>query len=152
VHLSGYIFSECSFKDCNLSMAQVRSSSFKDIQFKSCKVLGVHFDQCNPFLFEVNFENCLLNLSTFQKMNLKKARFKDCTVHEVDFSDADLNSAVFDNSDLTRTNFNNTNLEKADFSTAYNYSIDPERNKLKKAKFSLQGVAGLLDKYDILIG
>jgi fluoroquinolone resistance protein len=40
-------------------------------------------------------------------------------------------------------------LEKADFRTSNGYSIDPEMNRIKKAKFSLEGVAGLLDKYDI---
>ena len=45
-----------------------------------------------------------------------------------------------------------TILEKADFRTAKNYSIDPEQNRLKKAKFSLSGVVGLLRKYDIVVG
>jgi fluoroquinolone resistance protein len=47
--------------------------------------------------------------------------------------------------------FDRTNLEKADFRSAGNYSIDPTTNKIKKARFSLDGVAGLLDKYDIEI-
>jgi fluoroquinolone resistance protein len=58
---------------------------------------------------------------------------------------------VFDNCDLTRATFDRSVLEKADFRTSYNYSIDPENNKIKKAKFSLLGVSGLLDKYDIAI-
>ncbi|MGB5462457.1 MAG: pentapeptide repeat-containing protein, partial [Aureibaculum sp.] len=33
----------------------------------------------------------------------------------------------------------------------YNYSIDPEKNPIKKAKFSQDGIGGLLDKYDIVI-
>ena len=78
-------------------------------------------------------------------------RFKNSSLHEVDFTDADLSDAVFDNCDLSRAVFENTNLEKADFRSAYNYSIDPERNRVKKAKFSLQGAVGLLDKYDIHI-
>jgi uncharacterized protein YjbI with pentapeptide repeats len=63
--------------------------------------------------------------------------------------DCDLNSSVFENCDLTRATFENTNIEKADFRTSYNYSIDPEINQIKKAKFSILGVSGLLDKYDI---
>jgi hypothetical protein len=43
------------------------------------------------------------------------------------------------------------NLTGADFRTAYNYSLDPENNKLKNARFSGPGVLGLLDKYDIKI-
>lgn len=42
-------------------------------------------------------------------------------------------------------------MEKADFRTSYNFSIDPDVNRIKKAKFSLDGVRGLLDKYDIQI-
>jgi hypothetical protein len=33
--------------------------------------------------------------------------------------------------------------------TSFNYSIDLERNRIKKAQFSITGIAGLLDKYDI---
>jgi fluoroquinolone resistance protein len=50
---------------------------------------------------------------------------------------------------LDRAIFDNTILEKADFRTSFNYSINPERNKMKKSKFSTAGIAGLLDKYDI---
>jgi hypothetical protein len=35
--------------------------------------------------------------------------------------------------------------------TSYNYSINPEVNRIKKAKFSTTGIAGLLHKYDIEI-
>jgi len=41
--------------------------------------------------------------------------------------------------------------EKADFRTAYNFSIDPEVNKINRAKFSSMNLAGLLSKYDIEI-
>ena len=83
------------------------------------------------------------------QVKLKKTVFKDCTLTEADFSEADLSAAIFDHCDLARATFDHTNLEKADFRTAVNYSIDPEKNKIKKAKFSQTGIAGLLDKYDI---
>ena len=47
--------------------------------------------------------------------------------------------------------FENSILEKADLRTSRNYLIDPELNKIKKAKFSIHGIAGLLAKYDIEI-
>ena len=59
---------------------------------------------------------------------------------------------MFDECDLSRAAFDNTIMEKADFRTSYNYSIDPERNKVRKAQFSFPHVVGLLDKYDIEIG
>lgn len=72
-------------------------------------------------------------------------------MHEVDFVESDLSNAVFDNCDLRGAIFDKSILEKADFRTAYNYSINPENNRLKKARFSISGVAGLLDKYGIEI-
>jgi hypothetical protein len=42
-------------------------------------------------------------------------------------------------------------LERTDFRTSYNYSIDPEINRISKAKFSINGVVGLLGKYNIEI-
>jgi hypothetical protein len=47
--------------------------------------------------------------------------------------------------------FDNCIIEKADFTTANNYSIDPEKNKIKNAKFSIPAVIGLLNNYDIVI-
>ena len=72
-------------------------------------------------------------------------------MQEVDFEDCDLTNAGFINCNLAAAIFVNTILEKADFRSSYNYSIDPERNRIKKAKFSSIGLAGLLNKYDIEI-
>ena len=149
--LSEVSFLECEFNGCNLSMINTQKTELKDVKFKDCKMLGIHFEHCSEFLFQVYFENCILNLTSFYKRNLKKTIFRNSTLHETDFNEADLSSAVFDNCDLTRALFENTILEKADFSSAYNYTIDPAINKIKKAKFSLPAVTGLLYKYDIEI-
>ncbi|GHU58990.1 hypothetical protein FACS189411_15280 [Bacteroidia bacterium] len=83
---------------------------------------------------------------------MKNTRFKNTQLQEVDFVEADLTGSIFENCDLTRTIFERTILEKADFRTSYNYSLDPEANRIKKAKFSLTGLPGLLSKYNIEIG
>ena len=72
-------------------------------------------------------------------------------MNEVDFTEADLTQAVFANCDLLGAVFEFTNLEKADFSTAINYNIHPEQNQIKKAKFSLPAITGLLQHLDIKI-
>lgn len=149
--LSNIRFTDCKFTGCDLSTAKLVKTAFQNIKFKDCKLLGLHFDHCSDFLFEVDFENCTLNLSSFYQRKLKKTRFKICALQEADFAEADLSQAVFDNCDLTKAVFENTVLEKADFRTSFNYSINPEMNKIKKARFSLPGVIGLLDKYDIEI-
>jgi uncharacterized protein YjbI with pentapeptide repeats len=47
--------------------------------------------------------------------------------------------------------FSDSNLEKVDFRKSNFYSIDLEQNRVKKAKFSLHGLPGLLGKYNIEI-
>ena len=66
-------------------------------------------------------------------------------------NNVNLTNATFNNCDLIGSIFKTTILEKTDFRTSFNYSIDPEINRIKKAKFSLQGVIGLLGKYQIEI-
>ena len=119
---------------------------------KIVKCLGLRFENCNKFGFTVSFDNCILSHSSFYQTKLKKIIVKNSKLDEVDFTDCDLSNSVFDNCDLTRAVFSNTKLVKADLRTSYNYSIDPEINRIKKAKFSLLGLSGLLEKYDIEIG
>jgi fluoroquinolone resistance protein len=132
-----------------MSLAKLAKTSLKDARFKDCKLVGLPFENCSDFLFSVTFYGCNLNLSTFFKKSLKKTRFVNCTLGETDFTKSNLSNAVFDQCDLTRAIFIHTNLEKADFRSSFNYSIDPGMNRMIKAKFSLAGVVGLLDKYDI---
>jgi uncharacterized protein YjbI with pentapeptide repeats len=70
---------------------------------------------------------------------------------EVNFAGANLTNSIFENCNLDNATFNDTQLAAVDFTSAYNYKIDPEFNPMKKAKFSTQGISGLLGKYDIKI-
>jgi uncharacterized protein YjbI with pentapeptide repeats len=149
--LSDIIFSECGFITCNLSLIKLSNTAFRNIAFKGCKMLGLYFDHCNEFGLSFGFDTCILNHSSFYKAKIKKTLFVNSQLQEVDFTECDLAGALFDNCDLTRATFVKTNLEKCDFRTSFHYSLDPEMNRIKKAKFSVQGVAGLLNKYDIEI-
>ena len=149
--LSAFKFAECTFNGCNLSLAKLNGTAFRDVQFKDCKMLGLRFDSCNPFSLSFSFEGCQLNHSSFYKTKIKKTVFNDSQLRETDFAETDLTNAVFHNCDLMNAVFDRTILEKADFRTSYNYTIHPEANRIKKARFSVAGIAGLLSKYDISI-
>ena len=149
--LSNNDFADCNFNSCNFSLTLLQDAGLKNIKFVGCKLMGIDFSKCNSFLFSVVFHNCQLDYSSFFKLKMKKTNFVDCSIKEVDFAETDLSMAVFNNCDLLNTSFMRTNLEKTDFRTAINYSFDPELNKIKKAKFSSDGVLGLLMKYDIII-
>lgn len=151
VNLSLSVFIDCEFINCNLSLMKLQDTAFRNVKFVDCKMLGLRFDITNDFGFEVSFSNCNLANSIFWKKRLKDTLFKDCNLSEVDFNDCDLTKAKFVNSDLSGAAFERTKLVGCDFRSAYSYRIDPEKNDVKKAVFSLQGVRGLLSKYDIKI-
>lgn len=151
INLSEIKFIDCEFIGSNLSLVNLVKTAFRDIRFKECKLLGLHFENCHDFGLSFSFENCQLDHSTFYRTKIKKTIFKDSQLREVDFTECDLTESVFDNCDLSNANFDRTILEKVDFRSAFNYSIDPELNRIKKAEFSVQGISGLLNKYDIKI-
>ncbi|KVV16071.1 pentapeptide repeat-containing protein [Flavobacterium sp. TMP13] len=144
-------FMDCEFIDCNLSMMNVMGTSLKNVSFKYCKVLGIHFNECDDFLFQVQFEESTLDYAIFTNKKMPKTKFLHCSMQEVTFVGTTLTNSIFENCNLEGAIFNDTQLAGADFKTAYNYKIDPEFNPMKKAKFSTQGLDGLLDKYDIKI-
>jgi uncharacterized protein YjbI with pentapeptide repeats len=151
VNFSNRSFIDCQFEDCNLSLANTSGSALQNIQFKGCKLSGVNFSRCQDFLFEVHFNSCILDNAVFFRKKNKKAVFKDCSMVETDFTEADLTDCKFDNCNLNHAFFDRTVLKNADFSTSYNFTIDPDNNEIKKARFSVHGLPGLLSKYDIKI-
>lgn len=149
--LSNFKFIECEFYDCNLSSATLENTGFQDVLFKDSKMLGMHFEQCNDFGLSIKVENCQLNHSSFYKKKLPKTHFIKSKLQEVDFTQCDLSSAIFEDCDLLQATFDNTDLRKVDFRSSYNFVIDPEKNRIKDAKFSLATISGLLAKYNIKI-
>jgi fluoroquinolone resistance protein len=150
-NLSNIKFTDCEFHLCNLSMTNLNSTSLKTVKFFESKLVGLDFSNCNEFLFSVFFEKCNLQYASFFKRKLHNTTFKDCSLNETIFSEVDLSLSVFLNCDLINAIFEKTILSKVDFTTSYNYIIDPEKNNIKKAKFSKDGILGLLAKYDIII-
>ena len=149
--LSHSNFVECRFEDCDLSMATMANTALKDVEFVECKMVGIRFELCNPFLLQVGFSNCQMTLCSFYELPLGGTLFKDCQLHEAEFTSTVLSKAIFDDCDLTKAVFEDTNMEKADLRSASNFSIDAERNRLKGARFSLDGLPGLLSKHQIKV-
>jgi len=144
-------FTECKFRDCNISMAKIQNAVFAEAIFENCKLTGLSFNDCNQFIISFSFKDCSLDLCSFYKLKIPKTKFKNCNLQETDFVSSDLKGSLFDNCNLRGAVFENSIVEKVDFVSSYNYSINPEVNKVKGAKFSLQGVVALLDKYKIII-
>lgn len=145
------VFEQCRFINCNLSMIKLTSTSFKTVDFYNCKITGADFSHCNDFIFEVSFHHSILDYVTFIQLNMKNFQFDECQIHDANFTRANLESAAFHHCDLQGAIFERTNLIRSDLSTAYNFIIDPNNNSIKKAKFSLSGLPGLLTNFDIIV-
>ncbi|WP_040625808.1 pentapeptide repeat-containing protein [Mucilaginibacter paludis] len=151
VNFSGSDFIDTAFESCNFSMAKFNNTGLKNVTFKGCKLTGVNLSHCKDFLFSANFEDCILDYSSFHKKKNKKARFINCSMKSIDLTEADLSDSVFQNCDLLLAEFERTILTGANLSTAFNFTIDPEKNQLRKARFSSHGLVGLLAKYGIVV-
>jgi len=88
---------------------------------------------------------------SFVGKKMTKTNFLECSLKDANFSNADLSSSSFKNSNLEGCIFNKTQLKNVDFTTAFNFTLDPEINFIKKAKFSRDSLLGLLAKYDIVV-
>ncbi len=84
-------------------------------------------------------------------LKLSRCNFSQCIFRETDFTLCDVRAAIFDQCDFAGAHFERTNLEKADLTTSHHFLINPERNEIKKARFSKEGALGLLYKWDIEI-
>lgn len=150
-NLSELTFIDCHFTNCLFVLCRITQTGLQKVNFTGCNLTGTEFNRAKDFLFEVHFDDCILDNTIFYKKKNKGGRFTNCSLKEADFTAADLTNAVFDNCNLHRSMFDNTQLKGADLSTSFNFEIDPEENNIKKAKFSVHGLPGLLTRYNIVV-
>ncbi len=148
---SDFNFIDCEFVECDLSSAKITRTGFKEVRFDHCKLQGLQFCYASDFLFQIDCENSNLRAASFYQMNLKKQSFANCEMEDVDFVEADLTEAKLLACKLKGTLFEMTNLSGADFTGSSGFDIDPEKNRLKGAKFSINALPGLLIKHQIKI-
>ena len=149
--LSRLRFTDCLFERCNLSAAQLAGTALQNVAFDECKLLGLQLTACRDMLFGVHFDRCQLRYASFAGRNMPNTRFAHCTLDEADFADADLSGAVFADCSLAGAVFQNTRLAQADFTTATGFIIDPETNPLLGARFTLEGLLGVVAKFGLVV-
>jgi len=151
IDLTGISFLECEFYECNFTLASLKQSAFKDVIFEKCKMLGLKFNELNPFLLQMHFKECHLQETSFYQLNLKSSTFKSCKLQGADFTESNLEGSLLQDCDLSDCNFERTVLKYANLIGSYNFNIDPENNQIRGARFSSDALPGLLLKYQIYI-
>jgi fluoroquinolone resistance protein len=148
-------FVNCAFQRCDLSLVQVVGSTFSSTRFEDSKVIGVDWTKAEwpttGLAKPVGFFRSALSHSTFIGLRLRGIQIRDCVAVDVDFRETDLSQANFAGTDLAQSLFSDTDLTEADLSRARNYHIDPGRNVLSQARFSLPEAMALLYSMDIVL-
>jgi fluoroquinolone resistance protein len=148
---SNSLFSECIFKTSNLSFAKFNESKFQDVHFDGCKILGVDFTQLSKLILEIGFENSKITKCIFASLELDGTNFINCQIIQTDFYDTILKKSNFSGSDLKDTVFENADLTEANFKDSKNYLINPLKNKIKNAEFTMPEAIVLLESLEVKI-
>lgn len=132
-------------------MMKLAGAALQQVRFVECKLLGVDLSVCSEMLFSVGFERCVMDHAVLSGRRMRGTRFIQCTMRGVDLERADLEAAVLDRCDLRDAVFERTTLRDADLTTVIDHRIDPTRNDLKGARFSVEGALGLLAGSGIVV-
>lgn len=148
-------FVDCMFTECDLSLMRVPESRFTSTRWESCRMIGVNWAEADwpkaGLAGPIGFFKSAISHSTFLGLALPGMKIKDCVAMDVDFREADLSGADFGGTDLSQSLFGHTDLSEADLSRARNYHIDPSKNALRQARFSLPEAMSLLHSMDIVL-
>jgi fluoroquinolone resistance protein len=143
-------FDDCTFQSCDLSLIKPQDTNFRNCHFVGCKLVGINWTEAVKS-FSVDFQDCMMHLSSFSGMNLKKIKIINCLATEVSFAETNMTEADCTMTDFSGSIFLRTNLTMADFTNARNYLIDVRTNTVTKARFSIPEAMSLLETLGIII-
>lgn len=139
-----YVFEDCVFDKCNLSLVKFNNARLNGVSFKDCKLMGIDFTQVDKLFLELKFEKCNISQCNFSFLELKGVSFDSSDLTAVDFVDSMLKKASFKNVKFKDVTFHNSDLRESNFTGAQGYFINPYNNNIKKAAFNLPEAVALL--------
>ncbi len=145
------VLEDCRFLRCDLTMATLHGASLRGVHFESCKLMGIDWSPAGGLTFQVSYHECILSHCLFTDLRMKALQITNCKATEASFAGVDLSGADFSGSNLEGARFLDANLEGADLSTAENYAIDPEGNRLKDTKVSVEAALALATRFGVVV-
>ncbi len=145
------LFEDCFFLNCNFSLTKMLKAQIRGVVFDSCKIIGVDFTKCDTLIMEFSIEESTIKNCIFSDLCLRKTKLYKSDLIECDFVNTDLSETNLFESNFSGSLFHNTNLMGANLINCANYNIDPLKNNIKKAKFSLPEALSLLNFFEITI-
>jgi len=141
---------ECLFDGCDLTRADPRMLSLRDVTFKSCKLMGIDFTHIAKYP-NMSFDQCNLHYVSLVSIPLRKARFEQCAILDANFFEVDLTDAKFDDCQFAGTRFERCDLRRVRFRRAQDLFLDPARNLVKGAEVPLETAILLATSYGMRV-
>ena len=117
--------------------------------------LGISWADLKPKMGTIapftSLQNANLKLCSFSDITLKNCNFSKNSWISCYFYHCDFSKSSFAENDFNQSEFENCNLSEANFKTAKNFIINPQSNRVDKARFSFGGALGLLQSFGIII-
>jgi uncharacterized protein YjbI with pentapeptide repeats len=132
-------------------LTAVTDTVLRRVEFKKSDLRGMNFEAAAEFGFGIACENSRLDNCSFVRRKMKDTPFRGGELRECYFAGCDLSGAVFDGCDMTGTTFEECNLSGADLRTAIGYVINPLDNRVARARFSEQNLAGLVGPLGVVV-
>jgi fluoroquinolone resistance protein len=144
-------FDDVVFKSCDLSVIKLGGSSFQSVRFVECKLTGIDWSRAHDLMFDVSFEDCVLDFSSFVGLPLKGLRIDGGKAHNAVFADSNLQKVRFSHVDLAGTMFTGNDLREGDLSTCANVVLEPNTNRFHKTKLPVDAALRHLKQLGILV-
>jgi fluoroquinolone resistance protein len=124
------------FVDCDLTRMTPRELALRTVSFEGTRLMGVDWSEIAR-LPQIAFERCDLRYSSFVKVRLPDIHVVGCLAREANFLEVDLTGADFSDTDLTGATISGCTLVRANFARAQGVLFDPQKNRVRDARISL---------------
>ena len=141
---------DCVFETCDLSRMMPRTMELHGVTFQDTRLSGVEFVELG-LLPIVTFNGCDLRYASFTNLRLRATAFVKCTMREVNFVDVDLTKADFTDTDLTGGTFQRCVLHECNLTRATSVFVDPQQNRVKGLRVSLEAAVTLAQSFGIVV-
>jgi fluoroquinolone resistance protein len=143
-------FEQCRFEDCDLARIVPRGVSLSGVAFTNSRLMGVDWTELG-LVPSMSFDGCDLRYASFVKAKLQKTSLVNCVARESTFVDTDLSAANFSDTDLTGATFQGCTFAKADFTKAVGFAFDPQANRVKGARVSVDAAIAFVQSFGVAV-
>lgn len=106
-------FTDVTFRNCDLSNADLSGCSFQRVEFVECKLVGANLSEGT--WQHVVFERCKMEFANFTLGKFRGVRFAGGTMRSVGFDECRFERVEFSLCDLTMAEFSRTRLKGLSF-------------------------------------